>query len=195
MPSPPFDDPFTWFEIWYADAFQKVSPNPNAMALATADAEGRPSSRIVLLKSWTEEGFVFHTNRRSRKGSDIAVNPHAALTFYWRTLDRQIRIEGSVTELSDADSDAYFATRPRGSQIGAWASDQSEPLESLEAILQRVDDLEQRYPEEVPRPAHWGGYVVAPRRIEFWEQGDFRIHTRWAFERRDYGWSATLLNP
>lgn len=196
MPDPPFDDPFQWFDAWYAEALENVSPNPDAMALATADRDGRPSSRVVLLKSWDREGFVFHTNRTSRKGRELEENPRAALTFYWRDLDHQIRIEGTAAKLSERESDEYFSTRERGSQIGAWASMQSNPMQHPSELEERVREFEERFPETVPRPPHWGGYRIKPLRFEFWEQGNFRIHTRWEFHLvPEGGWSSALLYP
>ncbi len=194
MPAPQFDDPFRWFDAWYSEALERVPTNPNAMTLATVDSVGRPSSRVVLLKSWDQEGFVFHTNRQSRKGREIRNNDHVALSFYWRDLDRQIRIEGTASRLSDEASDEYFATRARGSQIGAWASQQSEPRPDGE-MEERLAEFEERFPDEVPRPPHWGGYVVSPRLIEFWEQGEFRIHDRWEWTRGEEAWNSRRLYP
>lgn len=195
MPNAPFHDPLEWFDAWYSEASQKVSPDPNAMTLATADEAGRPSSRVVLLKGWDADGFVFYTNRSSRKGRDMAANPHAALSFYWRELGRQIRIEGRVELVDDDECDVYFASRPRGSQLGAWASLQSEPLDSFDTLIDRISKYEGEFGEAVPRPPHWGGYRVVPDRLEFWESGEFRIHKRWEFVRTADGWSISALYP
>lgn len=196
MPTPCFDDPIEWFDAWFAEASQAISNDPDAMALSTVDADGRPSSRIVLLKGFDEDGFVFYTNRQSRKGSELAVNRHASLLFFWRELHRQIRIEGLVEEVDDIESDAYFATRPRGSQVGAWASRQSQELDSRETLLSSIAAVDAKYPEEVPRPPHWGGYRLVPDRIEFWEAGEFRLHDRFVFERTGAcPWTRRRLYP
>ena len=189
-------DPHAIFEEWLAEARLGEPNDPEAMALATADAEGRPSARMVLLKGHDERGFVFYTNGESRKGAELAANPLAALLFHWKSLRRQVRIEGPVEAVSDAEADAYFATRSRESQIGAWASDQSRPMAdraSFEARYQAlVADYEGR---EVPRPAHWRGYRVVPERIEFWNDRAHRLHERRLFVRAGTGWSESLLYP
>lgn len=197
MPQPPHDNPFRWFDAWYGEALQTISPEPNAVALSTADERGRPSCRMVLLKSWDAHGFVFFTNWRSRKGQHLEANPHAALTFWWRELERQIRIEGPVAKVPDQESDAYFASRARGSKIGAWASKQSSELADRQTLIDRVAELEERYPEEVPRPPHWGGYRLTPLRIEFWAAGEFRLHDRFEFIRPSPAgeWSVKRLFP
>jgi len=195
MPNPPFDDPLEWFDAWYSEASQTISPDPDAMTLATADETGRPSSRVVLLKGWDADGFVFYTNRQSRKGRELAANPFAALSFYWRELGRQIRIEGGVERISDDECDIYFASRPRGSQLGAWASMQSEPLDSFDTLLGRIAEFEGKFGEAVPRPPYWGGYRVVPDRFEFWESGEFRLHRRWEFRRGADSWSPRSLYP
>ena len=198
MPDVPYDSPLTWFDAWFSDASQTISPDPNAMTLATVNAEGRPSNRVVLLKEWDERGFVFYTNRRSRKGREIAATGVAALNFFWRDLGRQIRIEGDVEQVDDAESDAYFASRPRGSQIGAWASLQSDELNERQTLLDRTARMEERFDgEDVPRPPHWGGYRVVPLRIEFWAAGEFRLHDRWEWRRDDADaeWSVRRLFP
>jgi pyridoxamine 5'-phosphate oxidase len=199
MPETLYKDPFEWFGHWLDEATQAIEANPNAMALATVDAHGQPSIRQVLLKSFDRRGFVFYTNYRSYKAQDLDQHPRAALNFYWRGLERQIRIEGPVERLSPAESDAYFATRPRGSQIGAWASLQSQPLESRQALAARVEGLEAKYiDQEVPRPEHWGGYRVMPLRFEFWEAEAYRLHDRWEFVRPSIDaeqWDVEMLYP
>lgn len=192
------DDPLAWFRAWYEEACARIAVNPNAMTLATADAAGRPSARTVLLKGWNERGFVFYTNLESRKGSQLAENPAAALLFYWRALARQIHLEGSVTPVSDREADAYFASRPRESRLAAWASRQSAPMAGGRADFERdfaaaVQRFEGR---EVPRPPHWSGFRLAPERFEFWEEGPNRMHYRHAFRRGDRGgWEISVLYP
>ena len=189
------DDPLALFDRWFAEA-QRDEPNDaNAMALATADAAGRPSVRMVLLKGHGPDGFAFYTNRESRKALELAANRRAALLFHWKSLRRQVRIEGAVTGVGDAESDAYFASRSRDSQLGAWASDQSQPLDRRETFEARVEAAAAQFPDAVPRPPHWGGYRVAPERIEFWEDRPFRLHHRRLFERSHGGWTEGLLYP
>jgi pyridoxamine 5'-phosphate oxidase len=168
-----------------------------AAALATVSPDGRPSVRYVLVKDVAEDGFRFFTNRHSRKSSELAVMPHAALAFLWHQIDVQFRVEGAVTLLDDAASDAYFASRPRISQLGAWASHQSEPLASRDVLLGRLAEMEKRYPEgtPVPRPPHWGGYLLAPTAIEHWRAGEFRLHQRTQYTRDGARWRAQLMNP
>jgi pyridoxamine 5'-phosphate oxidase len=189
-------DPFSLFDEWFAEARANEVNDPEAMALATADSSGRSSVRMVLLKGHGPEGFVFYTNEQSAKGEQLAENPHAALLFHWKTLRRQIRIEGSVTRVSDKDADAYFASRARDSQLGAWASDQSRPLDSRETFERRFEDVERRFQEgEVSRPPHWGGYRVIPQRIEFWLDRPHRLHERRLFIWEGAGWKEGLLYP
>jgi pyridoxamine 5'-phosphate oxidase len=171
-------------------------PEPTAMTLATADASGAPSARVVLLKGVDDRGFTFYTNGESRKAREIAENPRVSLCFHWQPIEWQVRVEGPVERVSDAESDSYFATRPRASQIGAWASLQSAPLESDEALDARVREMEARFTgRAVPRPAHWGGFRVIPERIEFWHGRAFRLHERRVFERRAAGWTMHRLFP
>lgn len=179
------------------DATAAGEPEPTAMTLATATPEGRVSARIVLLKGVDERGFAFYTNRESLKGVQLAAHARAALLFHFKHLRNgvQVRIEGCVSHVSDAESDAYFATRPRGSQLGAWASLQSQPLDSRETFERRIEDCEARFPGTVPRPPHWGGYRVAPARIEFWFGAAFRLHERHAHEYVDGAWRHALLYP
>lgn len=190
------DDPFTLFDSWLAEARSSEPNDPEAMALATVDAEGCPSARMVLLKGHGRQGFVFYTNERSRKGAELVANRHAALLFHWKSLRRQIRIEGSVERVPAKDADAYFASRARDSQLGAWASDQSRPLDSRETFEARFEDVKRRYEgKEVPRPPHWGGYRVAPDRIEFWLDRPHRLHERRLFTRSGNAWTEQLLYP
>lgn len=191
------DDPFALFDAWYAEARASEPNDSNAMALATADADGRPSVRMVLLKGHGRDGFVFYTNREGRKAGDLGANPYAALLFHWKSLRRQIRIEGPVTLASDAESDAYFATRSRDSQLGAWASDQSRPLDRRETFEARFEEMAARFEGiDVPRPPHWGGYRVTPERIEFWRDRAHRLHERRLFlPNGTGGWTEGLLYP
>ncbi|MBX9882274.1 MAG: pyridoxamine 5'-phosphate oxidase [Sphingomonas sp.] len=189
-------DPFALFDAWFAEATTSEPNDPNAMALATADADGRLGLRTVLLKGHDARGFVFYTNQQSRKGADLAAHARAALLFHWKSLRRQVRIEGPVSPVSDAEADAYFATRPRDSQLGAWASDQSRPLASRALFEERFAEVKARFEGgAVPRPPHWSGYRVAPERIEFWQDRAFRLHERRLFTRADDGWAEGLLYP
>lgn len=190
------DDPLALFDTWFAEARASEINDSNAMALATVDAEGRPSVRMVLLKGRGPEGFVFYTNQQSRKAGDLSANPHAALLFHWKSLRRQVRIEGPVTLVDTATADAYFATRSRDSQLGAWASDQSRPLDRRETFEARFEEMEARFAgQAVPRPPHWSGYRVTPERIEFWQDREHRLHERRLFTRIDSSWNEGLLYP
>jgi pyridoxamine 5'-phosphate oxidase len=190
------DDPLARFAGLYARAASGAPFDPSAVTLATADAAGRPSARMVLLKGFDLSGFRFFSNYDSRKGRELAANPRAALCFYWPWLDEQVRVEGEVTKLPAAESDAYFATRPRGAQLGVWASAQSAPLASRFALLRRVVRAEARFlGGPVARPPYWGGYLLAPRAIEFWTSKVSRLHERRLFTRTADGWRSERLQP
>lgn len=192
----PHRDPMALFEAWFAEARASEPDDPNAMALATATPDGRPSARMVLLKEHGLAGFVFYTNSGSRKGEEIRANPHAALLFHWKSLARQVRIEGPLSEVPAAMADAYFASRHPDSRLGSAASDQSRPLDSRETYLARVEALREDHPDgAVPRPPHWTGFRLAPMRIEFWISRAHRLHERRLFARSGDGWTSTLLYP
>ena len=189
-------DPLALFDEWYAQARETEVNDSNAMALATADAAGRPSVRMVLLKGHSAQGFVFYTNFEGRKAGELLANPHAALLFHWKSLRRQIRIEGPVEPVDDATADAYFATRSRDSQLGAWASDQSRPLASRQHFLDRFEEVSIRFEgQPVSRPPHWSGLRVVPQTIEFWQDREYRLHERRVFTRTDTGWDEGMLYP
>lgn len=191
------NDPCALFNEWFAKA--KGHPGisePTAMTLATATADGRPSARVVLLKEANADGFVFYTNYEGRKSVELAKNPHAALCFYWMPLNLQIRVEGKVEKVSAKESDDYFASRERGRQIGAWASQQSQPLATREELETRFNEIEKKYEgKDVPRPPHWGGWRLKPDSIEFWHQGTYRLHDRFIFTRQNAAWVKSYLNP
>ncbi|KTE22977.1 pyridoxamine 5'-phosphate oxidase [Sphingopyxis sp. H050] len=190
------DDPFALFDSWFTEARASEPNDANAMALATSTPGGRPSLRMVLLKGHGPDGFVFYTNLDSRKGGELAANPQVALLFHWKSLRRQIRIEGPVTPVDDATADAYFATRGRDSQLGAWASDQSRPLGSRETFEARFAEMQARFEgQDVPRPPRWSGWRVAPERIEFWQDREHRLHERTLYVRDGERWTKGLLYP
>jgi len=189
-------DPIVVLQGWIKDAALSQMSEPNAMSISTADEHGQPSSRIVLLRGIEQRGLVFFTSYSSRKGTHLQKNPRAALLFYWPELERQVRIEGGVEQVSDEESDAYFAQRPRGHQISAWASEQSEPVESQALLAQRVEDYAERFEgEDVPRPHSWGGYLVRPTRIEFWQGRENRLHDRLEFAKEGTTWKLQRLSP
>ena len=189
-------DPLELFEHWFAEAKRAGVEVPEAMTLATATGGGVPSARMVLLKGADEDGFVFYTGYGSRKSEELEQNPRAALVFYWRPLGRQVRVEGSVERVSEPESAAYFATRPRGSQLAAWASQQSRPLGSREELDRRYAELEREYEgRDVPLPPHWGGYRLHPEAIEFWEHRENRLHDRLRYTRAREGWKVERLSP
>lgn len=189
-------DPDALFEQWLAEATASEPNDPTAMALATVSANGQPSVRMVLLKGHDARGFVFYTNQESRKAGELAATPNAALLFHWKSLRRQVRIEGAVSIVSADEADAYFASRARDSQLGAWASDQSRPLDTRETFLDRFTQMQARFEGgAVPRPPHWAGYRVRAERIEFWQDRAHRLHERHVFVRAGDGWQEGMLYP
>ena len=189
-------DPFALFDAWLAEARTAEPNDPEAMALATADAAGNPSARMVLLKGHGPAGFVFYTNVDSRKGGELAANPNVSLVFHWKSLRRQVRIEGGIEPVPADEADIYYATRVRDSQIGAWASDQSRALDSRATLEARFAQMAARFANgPVPRPAHWSGFRVVPRSIEFWSDGAHRLHERRLFTSADGSWTERLLYP
>ena len=189
-------DPIKQFQTWLNDAFEARLPLPEAMTLATATPDGKPSARMVLLKQVDHDGFVFYTNYKSAKARELDTNPYAALVFYWAKVDRQVRVEGSLSRTSRDESREYFATRPRESQIGAWASEQSEEIESRAVLEQRAAELEKQYGDsDIDCPEHWGGYRLKPERIEFWKSRIGRLHDRILYQRDGDAWAITRLAP
>jgi pyridoxamine 5'-phosphate oxidase len=188
-------DPIAQFEKWFAQALSAGMIEPNAMTLATSTRDGHPSARIVLLKGVDAKGFVFFTDYRSRKGTELDANPHVSLCFWWGELQRQVRITGTVARASREESEAYYRTRPHGSRIGAWASHQSAPLASREPLEREVQRLEAKYPDDVPLPPHWGGYRVTPDSIEFWQGRPSRLHDRIVYTRDGGAWKIGRLSP
>ncbi len=188
-------DPVAMFERWYDDAVAHGEPEPNAMVVSTVSAEGRPASRVVLLKSVSDQGFVFFTHHTSRKGAELAAVPHAALLFVWHGLERQVRVEGPAARLPRPDVEAYFASRPRGSRLGAWASPQSTRISGRAELEDSYAAAAERFGEDVPAPEGWGGYVVTPERVELWQGRPSRLHDRLVYERDGIGWSTYRLAP
>lgn len=192
----PTSDPLELFRAWFEAAKEREPIEPNAVALASVDAEGRPSVRMVLLKGVDERGFVFYTNFESRKGRDLLATGRAALCFYWKSVKRQVRVEGTATPVSSEEADAYFASRDRGSQLGAWASLQSRPMSGKMELMGRVAKFTAQFGiSTVPRPPYWSGFRIAHERIEFWQEGRFRLHDRLVYEREGAGWRTEVLYP
>lgn len=194
---PEFADPFDHFDAWFAEAKASEPNDPNAMTIATTTPDGFPSARIVLLRGQDARGFVFYTNTLSRKGAELAANPRAALLFHWKSLQRQVRIEGTVERVTDAEADAYFVTRHPYSRLGAWASLQSQPLAARAVLEARFQEMRARYPDDtaIPRPPHWSGFRVLPARFEFWQDMPFRLHDRTIYVKEAAGWGAQKLFP
>ena len=189
-------NPFTLFDSWYKEAVEAEINDPDAIALASVNADGMPSVRMVLLRQWSDEGFFFFTNYESRKAGELLATGKAAFCLHWKSLRRQIRVTGEVSKACPERSDDYFASRGRGSRIGAWASEQSRPLESREALAKAVAEVEERFPDDVPRPPHWGGFMIVPQEIEFWADGEHRLHDRFRFTPDGKGrWDIQRLNP
>ena len=194
--SPP-DNPYDLFQEWLEKASEKEINDPNAMCLATTSTDGQPHARMVLLKELDENGFVFYTNSASAKGEQIADNKKAAICFHWKSLRKQVRVEGIIEQVSDEQADAYYNTRHRGSRIGAWASKQSQPLENFQTLKNFVEDFEEKFEnqEDIPRPPHWTGYRIKPVNIEFWIDGDYRLHQRYLYKKNGDQWRIGMLYP
>jgi pyridoxamine 5'-phosphate oxidase len=188
-------DPIDQFQLWWDEAIESKIEEVNAMTLATVSQEGTPSARIVLLKGFNHNGFVYFTNYNSDKGKQLNQNPNVALCFHWKELERQVRIEGVVEKLGDADNDAYFLSRPEGSRLGAWASPQSSVIAGRHVIEENLKKYEAQFNHDIPRPPHWGGYIVKPGKIEFWQGRSNRLHDRILFTRNNPGWSIARLAP
>ena len=186
--------PYEQFGLWFEQALEQNVPEPTAMTLATADAQGRPSARIVLLKGFDESGFVFYTNYNSRKGQDLAAQPYVCLNFFWQQLERQVRINGLIDKVSAQESDEYFHSRPLGSRLGAWVSAQSQPT-TLAALEANTEAVQQKYGEQPPRPPHWGGYRLAPEYFEFWQGRPSRLHDRLTYQRSGTSWALERISP
>lgn len=189
------DDPLTLFMTWFSEAESAEITEVNAMVLATSDAAGKPHARIVLLKGLDATGFVFYTNYHSAKGQQIAANPNASLVFFWKELERQVRIEGIIEKVSNADSDAYFQSRPADSRLGAWASDQSRPIDDRQVLEDNYTKFKEQFGENIPRPEHWGGYRLVPQHVEFWQGRANRMHDRICFQLSDGKWTKSRLAP
>ena len=188
-------DPFELFQTWFDEAVTAEINDPDAIALASVNADGMPSVRMVLLRQWSEDGFLFFTNYQSRKSGELLATGKAAFCMHWKSLRKQVRVTGQVGKATAAQSDAYFNSRGRGSQIGAWASAQSQPLGSRAELMAQVEAHDKKFPDAVTRPPHWGGFCLVPEEIEFWADGEHRLHDRFRFTRADSGWNIQRLNP
>lgn len=191
------NNPFALFQAWFADAKQSETEDPDAACIASVDKDGMPNARMVLIRQVDERGFVFFTNYESRKGRELLAHPKAAICYHWKSLQRQVRVQGRVETVSEAEADAYFHSRPRNSRIGAWASKQSQPLENRDELLTRVAEFEREFDgvENPPRPPHWSGFRIVPERIEFWQQTEFRLHERQVYTLQSGVWQNQLLYP
>ena len=188
-------DPFELFQTWFDEAVKAEINDPDAIALASVNADGMPSVRMVLLRQWSKDGFLFFTNYQSRKSGELLATGKAAFCMHWKSLRKQVRVTGQVGKATAAQSDAYFNSRGRGSQIGAWASAQSQPLGSRAELMAQVEAHDKKFPDAVTRPPHWGGFCLVPEEIEFWADGEHRLHDRFRFTRADSGWDIQRLNP
>ena len=188
-------DPFELFQTWFDEAVTAEINDPDAIALASVNSDGMPSVRMVLLRQWSEDGFLFFTNYQSRKSGELLATGKAAFCMHWKSLRKQVRVTGQVGKATAAQSDAYFNSRGRGSQIGAWASAQSQPLDSRAELMAQVEAHDKKFPDAVTRPPHWGGFCLVPDEIEFWADGEHRLHDRFRFTRADCGWDIQRLNP